>query len=969
MDAFLAILALALAGFALVRIGELRRRLERLESQRAARPRPEAAPRGWSRPEEAPAAPAAPATSAAPAPGPAAPPAPPPVLRPEPVPAAAEPRVVPAPPRKIEWERWLGVRGAAVLGGLFLAVAGVLFFQYSIEHGLITKEMRVALGSVAGVGCLVGGFYVRRRGYPLTADAITGGGAVILYAAFWSAHLLGIFPFGVSFALMVVVTVLCGFLSWRYESQLVAWLGMTGGFATPLLLSTGQDEPVGLFSYMMLLDFSFLFVANRRRWPLVAALGLLATFVIQGMWFFERMGPETLGIGIVSLGLFALLFAVLAPGISASDDDRGSERLRWLATRITALLVPFAFAACFAGRADVGFHLYPLVLLSAMLAAAASWLSRRQGAPQVPIGAAAGGGAIALVWVLSNRLEPGRAWELAACAVLFCGVLHVFCELRRSVAAENAKGHDAALTVAASGMGAALFAAAFRTAGADVWPLLAGFALLPLFVLRIDAFAPSRVRPHLACFPACISIAVWMNQHAWEPRFAGPVQAFLAAVAAPILFLSVAAIRRDPPARERTFAASAFACLPLFTVFAMRTDPGRQVRLLEVLGLGLCALIGSAGGRSGLALGLAALATALAQATVVENAAHADPQVLRECAVILLASPALFVLWPSIGPAIWRRSRTIAWTAPLAAFFGCPAALATWRLAHGPHARAIPAGWFALVLLAAAGWSFRRRRASPGPIPALEVHDLALASFFVGLGLAYLLDRPGGPPSLAALAAGAALVWKLSDRAPLKYVASLSAASAAAMALNSALAERHPACPWPLLSAHGFDYFLPAAAVIGAALLVRALEVRRARPAEAELYRGGHPVHSALTGVIGLGMAILWITVEVENRFATGDVFRVEFGDLPARDLSLSIAWAVFALVLLLVGMGRRAGMLRWVSLILLLATIGKVFLLDLEDLRGLYRVGSFLGLAVSLLVVSLLYQRFVFRKETRPAG
>jgi uncharacterized membrane protein len=40
------------------------------------------------------------------------------------------------------------------------------------------------------------------------------------------------------------------------------------------------------------------------------------------------------------------------------------------------------------------------------------------------------------------------------------------------------------------------------------------------------------------------------------------------------------------------------------------------------------------------------------------------------------------------------------------------------------------------------------------------------------------------------------------------------------------------------------------------------------------------------------------------------------------------------------------------------------VFLLDLHDLRGLYRVGSFLGLAMSLLAVSLLYQRFVFRRE-----
>ncbi len=41
--------------------------------------------------------------------------------------------------------------------------------------------------------------------------------------------------------------------------------------------------------------------------------------------------------------------------------------------------------------------------------------------------------------------------------------------------------------------------------------------------------------------------------------------------------------------------------------------------------------------------------------------------------------------------------------------------------------------------------------------------------------------------------------------------------------------------------------------------------------------------------------------------------------------------------------------------------TIIKVFLHDLGELTDLYRVASLVGLAVSLIVVSLLYQRFVF--------
>ena len=40
---------------------------------------------------------------------------------------------------------------------------------------------------------------------------------------------------------------------------------------------------------------------------------------------------------------------------------------------------------------------------------------------------------------------------------------------------------------------------------------------------------------------------------------------------------------------------------------------------------------------------------------------------------------------------------------------------------------------------------------------------------------------------------------------------------------------------------------------------------------------------------------------------------------------------------------------------------LGKVFLHDLGELEDLYRVGSLVGLAVSLIVVSLVYQRFVF--------
>ena len=112
-----------------------------------------------------------------------------------------------------------------------------------------------------------------------------------------------------------------------------------------------------------------------------------------------------------------------------------------------------------------------------------------------------------------------------------------------------------------------------------------------------------------------------------------------------------------------------------------------------------------------------------------------------------------------------------------------------------------------------------------------------------------------------------------------------------------------------------------------------------------------------------LVVIFVWINLAIADWFATGPMLHVSFERMAARDLTTSLAWAVYALVLLAIGMSRRSIGLRWVSLGLFMITIAKVFLHDLGELRDLYRVASLLGLAVSLIAVSLAYQRFVFRR------
>jgi len=115
-------------------------------------------------------------------------------------------------------------------------------------------------------------------------------------------------------------------------------------------------------------------------------------------------------------------------------------------------------------------------------------------------------------------------------------------------------------------------------------------------------------------------------------------------------------------------------------------------------------------------------------------------------------------------------------------------------------------------------------------------------------------------------------------------------------------------------------------------------------------------------GVAAAAVVFVWINLAIADLFSTSSTLTLSFERMPARDLTTSIAWTIYGLFLLVLGIRGRSLTLRWLSLLIFLATIAKVFLHDLGELRDLYRVASLAGLAISLIIVSVVYQRFVLR-------
>lgn len=166
--------------------------------------------------------------------------------------------------------------------GIVILVVGMGFFlKYSVEHGLINEVGRVALSTIAGLGMLFAGTQLLGRRYHVLGQGLMGGGLATLYFAVFAAanfyHLIAIIP---AFALMTVITALAGGIAVRFNSMLVAVLGILGGYGTPIMLSTGVVNFPGLYGYMLVLGVGVLGMCVWKNWPLVNYLSFAATYVL-----------------------------------------------------------------------------------------------------------------------------------------------------------------------------------------------------------------------------------------------------------------------------------------------------------------------------------------------------------------------------------------------------------------------------------------------------------------------------------------------------------------------------------------------------------------------------------------------------------------------------------------------------------------------------------------------------------------
>ncbi|MES2707572.1 MAG: DUF2339 domain-containing protein [Verrucomicrobiota bacterium] len=862
--------------------------------------------------------------------------------------------------RPLNLEQFLGVRMFAWVGGLALFLGVVFFVKYAFDQNLIPPAVRTAMGFLTGLALTTGGLWLHRKGtYAVMSRTLCATGMLVLYGVTFAAHALYKFPFFSAvptFLLMALITAVSFLLAVRLKALEVAFLGMLGGFLAPVLCSTGQDNPLALFTSTALLDIGLLAVARRCRWPFLAAFAALGTLITQFGWvgeFFEEEhyahGLKTWTVAAVFLVFPALFTAALGRKKDAADESRhyaGGSALLLLGG---AMVHAFAFLG-HPSIADRPGLLLGFVFLIQALVMAVAWAR-----PALRKAVAVFGVATfihLLLWTAHSLTPALLPWALAAYLILGLGQIGFL------LACERWQGGGPEFRPVMPWIPAAIqlltLVPVVRLAPVPfmVWPFILGVNLLAVVL----AARCRRMLPVLgAGAVTLLNALIWLSNLPSGP----------ASMAVFLPTLTVFSL---------TFLAA--------TLWAGKQAEPREKELARWL--------------PALSAGMPFLLLMVA----VGNMELPDPTPVFAVALLLASA----LLWLSR-----RKSRE-----PLAVVaLNCVVAVeALWHLhSFDRAAPAVPLAWYLGLHLFFAAWPFAVRRQLEGRVLPWAVSAVSGIGHFL---LVYALMRRAWPeavngllplafslPPLLGLAAahrgltlpgtaripqlawfggvalffitlavpihfrrewitlgwaleGAALCW-LFRRVPhpgLKLTGlALLTVSFVRMGLNPLIFQYHEITGRPLLNWHLYGYGLTAAAQFaGAWLLVPPHHRWR------EI-----PVRAALCAFGGILLFML-VNVEIADWFTPpGHRFiTFRFHGNFARDMVTSIAWGLFALGLMIIGFRWRQSAARYAGVGLLVVTLLKLFLHDLAQLGTVHRIGAFIAVALTALVASFLYQRFL---------
>lgn len=911
-----------------------------------------------------------------------------------PAPATKPARRAPAP--TISLEQFLGVKLFAWIGGLALFLGIVFFVKYAFEQNLISPALRTTIGFLIGGGLVTTGIIMRRsQAYAVLAQTLAATGVLILYGVTYAAHALYEFPAFTTlstFAYMSLITAGAFVLAVWIEAPVIAVLGMAGGFLTPVFVTSGVDNPTGLFGYVLLIDLGLIAVAKKRGWHYLMACGAAGTLLLEAGWFFQWFwrGEYHLSAKVwIPVGVhlfFPTLFALATWWLRPEEPKGESRRASSLAPALGGLaLAGWSFVVAFIFL-DVAYVTNrPLILNGFLFALNAAVLLQIWVQPRTALAqwiAALLSFVHLAIWS-TLRLTDATLIPALVSYLIF-GLMHTgfaLLAMRKRPETMQAQRHGIWL-----GPVAVLLVIAPMFALPEVpWLIWPTVLLINLMTIAVAAVTLAMAPVLLALVVTLVAMTFWLlrldiGASPWLFLFTLGGFALVFAAAGSLLAFRLRRMtgyqRKDGAdwltslegLLPMASAALPFILLILATHRLHLVNPTPVFTLGVLLSLGLLVLMRLS---SLPALGMAALICMwLLELSWLER--HFDPSRPWMALGWFLGVASLFAGYPFL----WRsrfQETALPWV--VSAITWLMQGLLIYWVCDSLPAMKSRMGWVPALLTLPPALSFWVVLRNPPPAPLSEIHRLVRQTqlaWFGGIALTFItfifpiqLDHQW--LTLGWALEGAALCW-LFTRVPhpglVRLGFSLLTSTFVRLSLNPAVLSYQVHQDTPIWNWFLYTYGIAALAMFAAARwLSPARHQHLNGVALTTAFGGQNP--AALCWSYGGILLFLLVNLEIADYFtpAGSSYVDVQWGGNFARSMTFSIAWALYALALLIIGFRLDTKAARYAGIGLMGITLLKLFFHDLSNIGSIYRIGALIVVAIIALGASFLYQRFYARK------
>ena len=755
-----------------------------------------------------------------------------------------------------------------------------------------------------------------------------GAVATVLTFAIWLAvsYTPDAWPLVLAWVSAFVVLYLA--IGMRYRSRVVV-VAMVVLFVFPALvqIEARAASPILLFSVLFILTALASAYAIRYERGLVYFVAAFFAIVTEALWSVKHLDASRLYEGLAVYAAFGLLFLVVP--ILARRFDRPlkpSSGVSVTAIISLAMLVFLTFDRVATGA------LWGLAILLAVLMLGAIAEARFTARPWLAAVA------VILSWIVLASWWEAASLERALIPALF--VIAIFGVLVVLSTARAGKTFSEQSHLALAGHGFLIFVAASRDLAFPPWPFLAVLAVLDL---AIGIAALYLRRASLLVGSAVMSqvvLLIWALQTDIAPW---PNIALLAT-------LIIAAYAVIWYALNDIFARAAFAALLLGHLVAIAAGSNASEPLFTTLlaahaVLAITTLVLAARTETHL---LAVLSVPLTAAATGLARTETPGQALTFAAVIY----AIYIAYPLILGRRVKQALMPYLAAVLASvpfFFFAREAIKDAGYGYAIGVLPVTQALIMMLLLV------RLLRIEPPSERMLSRLALVAASALAFITVAIPLQFEKQWITIGWALEGAALVWlfrRIPHRGLLAWAAALLAAAFLRLTVNPAVLSYHPPSDTAILNWYLYTYLACAIAFFVAGYFAPKIYAR----AEGICY------------ALGTVLLFFLLNIEIADYYSTGPTLTFNFlSSSLAQDLTYTIGWALFAMAMLIAGIAFAARPARVAAIVLLVVTIFKCFFHDLARLGGLYRIASFLGLALALVMVSVLLQKFVLSRRTTP--